>query len=208
MVRFIDIQTMIACLMGLMIALVHPAQAQFSRERLEVYVQSDTLRLDISIDSLFSKRAIDAIESGMTTSIAIHFRLTDRGNPLFTRSLIKRLEHDIWEGQYRLIKQVPQPDTLYATHFEDIQKACSELQGLALAVPPLPDTPLTLQARIDINPISPEQQERTRRWLKVLKKGSLLEFFFSLERPTPSNWIDLLVFRPNALPHLLQETRP
>ena len=101
MVRFINIQTMIACLMGLTIALVHPAQAQLSRERLEVYVQSDTLRLDISIDSLFSKRAVDAIESGMTTSIAIHFRLTDSGTPLFARSLIKRLEHDIWEGQYR-----------------------------------------------------------------------------------------------------------
>jgi len=209
MVR-INIQTEIACLMGLLILLLHPAQAQqIPKEHLEVYVQADTLRADISIDSLFSKRAIDAIESGMTTSIAIQFRLlTDRGDPLYGRSIIKRLEHDIWEGQYRLIKQLPRPDTLYATRFEDIQTACSELQGLALAPLPLPDIPITFQARTDVNPISPEQQQRTRRWLKVLKKGSLLEFFFSLEKPTPSNWIDLLIFRPNALPHLLQETRP
>ena len=209
MVRF-NIQTEIACLMGLMILLFQPVQAQqIPSERLEVYVQLDTLRVDASIDSLFSKRAIDAIESGMTTSIVIQFRLLlNNGNPLSGRTVIKRLEHDIWEGQYRLIKQAIEPDTLYATRFEDIQKACSELQGLALAVLPLPDVPITLQARLDVNPISPEQQERTRKWLKVLKKGSLLEFFFSLEKPTPSNWIDLLIFRPNVLPHLLQETQP
>jgi len=208
MFQRINIQTLVIVLFVL--AIVQPASAQqISQDHVEVYVQSDTLRLDVHVDSLFSQRTLDAIDSGMTASIAMQFRLlTDRGQTLTQRTLIKRLEHDIWEGQYRLIEQTTQPDTLVTSHFNDIQKSCSEHQGLALARLPLPDLSLTLQVRLDVNPISPEQQERTRQWLKVLKKGSLLEFFFSLERPEPSPWIDLRKFRPSALPHLLQETSP
>ena len=72
MTRFFNIQTLVAC----MLVSVQPALAQhIPQDSLYIYVQSDTLHLDATIDSLFSKRAIDAIESGMTTSIAIQFRL-------------------------------------------------------------------------------------------------------------------------------------
>ncbi len=208
MARLSNIPTLVACV--LVSATFQPVFAQhIPQDSLHVYVQSDTLRLDATIASLFSKRAIDAIESGMTTSIAVQFRLrTGRGDHVGQRGLSARLEHDIWEGQYRLIRQFARADTQTTSHFADIQRACSELQGLALAVLPLPDVPLTLQVRIDVNPISPEQQERTRQWLRILEKGSYLEFFYSLDKPTSSEWIDLIKFRPGALPHLLLETQP
>ena len=203
MTQFLIIQTLTVCLL----ASVQPLLAQhIPQDSLYIYVQSDTLRLDATIDSLFSKRAIDAIESGMTTSIAVQFRLrTGRGDNLGLRSLLRRLEHDIWEGQYRLIRQTARPDTQITSHFEDIRRACSELQGVTLALLPLPDEPITLQVRIDVNPISPEQRERTRQWLKIIEKGSYLEFFFTLDRSTFPEWIDLFRFRPSALPHLLNE---
>ena len=203
MARFFIIHTLTVCLF----ANVQPALAQhIPQDSLYIYVQSDTLRLDATIDSLFSKRAIDAIESGMTTSIVVQFRLrTGRGNNLGLRNLHRRLEHDIWEGQYRLIRQSARPDTQIASHFEDIRRACSELQGIALAQLPFPEEPIILQARINVNPISPEQRERTRQWLKIIEKGSYLEFFFSLDRSTVPEWIDLFQFRPSALPHLLNE---
>lgn len=201
MARFFNIQTLTVCFL----VSVQPLLAQhIPQDSLYIYVQSDTLRLDATIDSLFSKRAIDAIETGMTTSIAVQFRLrTGRGDNLGLRSLLRRLEHDIWEGQYRLILQSARPDTQITSHFEDIRRACSELQGVTLAQLPLPDEPITLQVRIDVNPISPEQRERTRQWLKIIEKGSFLEFFFSLDRSTSPEWIDLFRFRPSALPHLL-----
>ena len=203
MARFFNIQTLTVCLL----VSVQPLLAQhIPQDSLYIYVQSDTLRLDATIDSLFSKRAIDAIETGMTTSIAVQFRLrTGRGDNLGLRGLLRRLEHDIWEGQYRLIRQSARPDTQITSHFEDIRRACSELQGVTLAQLPLPDEPITLQVRIDVNPISPEQRERTRQWLKIIEKGSFLEFFFSLDRSTSPEWIDLFRFRPSALPHLLEE---
>ena len=203
MARFFNIRTLTVCLL----VSVQPLLAQhIPQDSLYIYVQSDTLRLDATIDSLFSKRAIDAIETGMTTSIAVQFRLrTGRGDNLGLRGLLRRLEHDIWEGQYRLIRQSARPDTQITSHFEDIRHACSELQGVTLAQLPLPDEPITLQVRIDVNPISPEQRERTRQWLKIIEKGSFLEFFFSLDRSTSPEWIDLFRFRPSALPHLLEE---
>ena len=203
MTRFFIIQALTVCTL----ANVQPILAQhIPQDSLYIYVQSDTLRLDATIDSLFSKRAIDAIETGMTTSIAVQFRLrTGRGNNLGLHSLLRRLEHDIWEGQYRLIRQSARPDTQITSHFEDIRRACSELQGVTLARLPLPDEPITLQVRIDVNPISSEQRERTRQWLKIIEKGSFLEFFFSLDRSTSPEWIDLFRFRTSELPHLLDE---
>jgi len=203
MARFFNIQTLTVCFL----VSVQPLLAQhIPQDSLYIYVQSDTLRLDATINSLFSKRAIDAIETGMTTSIIVQFRLrTGRGDNLGLRSLLRRLEHDIWEGQYRLIRQSVRPDTQITSHFEDIRRACSELQGVTLAQLPLPDEPIILQVRIDVNPISPEQRERTRQWLKIIEKGSYLEFFFTLDRSTSPEWIDLFRFRPSALPHLLDE---
>ncbi len=203
MARFIHIPMLVAC----MFAPFRPVFAQhISKDSLYIYVQSDTLRVDATIASLFSKRAIDAIESGMTTSIVVQFRLrTGRGDQVGQRGLTTRLEHDIWEGEYRLIRQAAQADTLITPRFEDIRRGCSRLQGLDLAGLPLPNVPLTLQMRIDVNPISPEQQERTRRWLKILEKGSYLEFFYSLDSPPSSEWVDVIKFRPSALPHLLEK---
>lgn len=184
------------------------AQAQqISTRQLEVYVQSDTLKLDVRIDSAFTQDHINAVESGMTASITVQLRLMGaRNNRIAQLEINKQLEHDIWEGEYRLINHTLPPDTLISTRFEDIRLACTDIQGIALTGRKLPDQLLTLQARIHINPITPEQQARTRRWLKILRKGSLLEFFFSFRKPNPPTpWVTLYQFRPSALPHLLEE---
>lgn len=183
---------------------------QLTPNQVQVYVQSDTVKVDVQLDSVFTQDHIDAIESGMTASITLQLRLMGSGNNrLAEYDLNKQLEHDIWEGEYRLVRLTEPPDTLTANAFDAIRTACTDLQNIALTTLPLPDQMLTLQARVHINPITPEQQERTRRWLKILRKGSLLELFFSFRRlnpPTP--WINLLQFRPAALPHLLEEGSP
>lgn len=193
----------------LMLSLPPLARAQeIPLDRLQLYVQADTVKIDAEIDSLFSRRSLNAIASGMTASIAIHFRLvTARGERLSETALHRRLEHDIWEGTYRLIEFSNPPDTLVTPRFDVVKKACATIQSMPLVALPLPEQSLTLQTRIHVDPISPEQQERTRRWLNILQKGSLIEFFFSLES-TQQNWTHLIAFRPASLPHLLPETQP
>ena len=193
----------------LMLSLPPFAHAQeISLDRLQIYVQADTVKIDASIDSLFSQRSLNAIASGMTASITLHFRLvTARGERLSETALYRRLEHDIWEGAYRFIEFSDPPDTLVTRHFDIIKQTSAEIQGLPIAPLPLPEQVLTLQTRIHVDPITPEQQERTRSWLNILQKGSLIEFFFSLEK-APPRWVTLVSFRPSALPHMLQETQP
>jgi hypothetical protein len=183
---------------------------QISPDHLQLYVQNDTLKIDVRIDSLFTQRALDAIESGMTASIAIQFRLMGAQNrQMADISHLARLEHDIWEGEYRLIRLHGIRDTLTFTELSSVSRTCSNLQNIPLISLPLPDRILTLQGRVQVDPISPEQQELTRKWLKILRKGSLLEFFFSFEDTDgQTRWIDLIQFHPNALPHLILEAQP
>ncbi|MDA0746308.1 MAG: hypothetical protein O2954_07300 [bacterium] len=166
----------------------------------KIYLETDTLTLDIQLDSLFSQRSLDAIASGMNTSVILELRLNadDRGRTL-EQVLARRLEHDIWEGQYLVIEQSPMPDTSFTSSFREATKFCSEFNQIALG--PLPEgLAFTLQARISVNPISIEQEQRTRRWLNFLQKGSLLELFISLDRPSErTRWLDIGRFRPEDL---------
>ena len=174
---------------------------------LYIYVQSDTLRVDATIASLFSKRAIDAIESGMTTSIVVQFRLrTGRGDQVGQRGLTTRLEHD------NMGRGIPPHPTSRAGRHVDTRRV---LRTFDAGVPdfrgsiwprfPCPTYPLTLQVRIDVNPISPEQQERTRRCSRFWKRAVISNFFIRWTAPPSSEWVDVIKFRPSALPHLLEK---
>lgn len=203
------LQWIIAVVLMQFLCLVPICAQEILPEHMQIYVQDNSIKLDVRINTLFSQRTIDAIESGMTASIALHFRIVGTSGEHVSPETVlhKRLQHDIWEGTYRLIHfSENKQDTLVSTQFDSVKAACSDLQGIVLAKMPMPDRLMILQTRIVVNPITPEQQARTRQWLKILKKGSLLDFFFSLEKPTGSQrWNELLTFRPRALPHLIKE---
>jgi len=179
-------------------------------KQVQVYVQNDSLKADVDIDSVFTQEHIDAIESGMTASITVQLRLLGaRNTRIVEKEINKQLEHDIWEGKYRLVTLKQSPDTLITENFDEVSQYSTDIQNINLALLPLPEEMLILQARVHIDPITPEQQERTRRWLKILRKGSLLEFFFSFRKPNPPTpWVNLIQFRPSALPYLIQEPTP
>ena len=162
-----------------------------------IYVQKDTLRLDIGFDSMFSQRVLDAIASGMTTSIALEFQLvTARGGKIGAKALQIRLDHDIWEGEYRIHRHGSVPETLLTASFPEADSLCSHLQGIPLGPVPSAQGELVLLVRANVDPISPEQEQRTRRWLNLLEKGSLLELFISLNRPSERTpWLEAARFR-------------
>ncbi len=165
-----------------------------------VYVHADTLKLHIELDSLFSRRALDAIASGLITSVVMEFRLdSDRRSKALETAVGMRLDHDIWEGRYRVVRDTGRLDTLQTAHFDTVKTYCSVLRGLSIG--PLPEgRDFRLRLRVGVTPISVEQERRSRRWLNVLQRGSLLELFISLDRPTKrSPWIDVSQFSPEDL---------
>lgn len=157
-----------------------------------VYVERDTLKLDLALDGLFSERTLDAIESGMTTSVLLEFRVRTVGGDFGSHAAKIRLEHDIWEGHYRVIRHASRPDTLETAVFDSATAFCSMLKAFPLGVLPSRDERFGLHLSVEVSPISPEQQQRTRRWLNLLEKGSLLELFISLDRPAErTQWIEI-----------------
>lgn len=166
----------------------------------KVYLQADTLKLNVELDSLFSRRALDAIASGLITSVVMEFRLdSDRKSKALEYTLGMRLDHDIWEGRYRVVRNTGRLDTLQTAHFDTFRTFCSILEGLTLGL--LPDgSDFRLRLRVGVTPISVEQEQRSRRWLNVLQKGSLLELFISLDRPTKRTpWIEVGQFSAEDL---------
>ena len=165
-----------------------------------LYLQADTLRLDIKLDSLFSRRALDAIASGLITSAVMEFRLdSERQSKAREFAVGLRLDHDIWEGRYQVVREAGRRDTLQTTNFDSVRIFCSTFHGLAFG--PLPEgRNFQLRLRVGVTPISIEQEQRSRRWLNVLQKGSLLELFFSLDRPSERTpWIEISQFSPEDL---------
>ena len=102
-------------------------------------------------------------------------------------------------GRYRVVRDTGRLDTLQTAHFDTVKTYCSVLRGLSIG--PLPEgRDFRLRLRVGVTPISVEQERRSRRWLNVLQRGSLLELFISLDRPTKrSPWIDVSQFSPEDL---------
>jgi hypothetical protein len=168
-------------------------------EDVRVYVEGDSLLLDARMDSLFSPRVLDALESGMTTSLAVTVRL-DRARSPAARALLVRIDHDIWEGRYRVVRETTPPDTLETDSFAEMARRAGTIDRLFVGLA-IREMEHVLRLRASVDPISREQRERTRRWLNLLSRGSLLELFINLE-PSPDEeaWIDLARFRPEDLP--------
>ena len=166
-----------------------------------LYLTGDTLYVDIRMDSLFTRRSQDAIASGMTTSISHEIELESRDTRKIRQIISLRLDHDIWEGRYRITRQGASPDTLVTDQFTEAEVYASTLNQFPIATLPDVEAPFLLRIRSAVNPISPEQEAKTRKWLNLLERGSVLELFFSLA-PTDQqgSWIELARFRKSDLP--------
>jgi len=192
-------------------AALGPAYAQRAALRSHrLYAEEDTLRLDVQFERLFNPRILEAIDSGMTTSVLLEFRVqSSRGPRILERAASVRLDHDIWEGRYRVIRQSARADTLVTRSFQEAFRACGRQEGLALGAFPSQSDEMVLMARTQVSPITREQQRRTRSWLNLLERASLIEFFISLDRPSErTRWTEIGRFRPEDLTREEAEASP
>lgn len=180
-----------------------PAGAQqlvLSEHRLSL--RADTLMAHLEVDSLFSSRSMDAIASGMTTSISVELRLEGgRGFRTRQRTVVTLLMHDIWEGRYQAIRHGGRSDTLVTGDFAEAEAFCSVMPRVDLGPLPADRGPYVLKMRVSVDPISEAQRRRTRNWLNFLDRGSILELFISLDTPTErTDWLEVRRFRREDLP--------
>lgn len=183
------------------LCLLGPVSSQVVETPPILYLHGDTLIVDVVVDSLFSPRANDAIASGMSTSIIHQFRLTGEGVPTIVQSVVIQLHHDIWEDRYTVIRSDRAPDTLTTDTLSDVRRAVSELSATPIGRLGRSESAYRLALRSRVDLISPEQERRTRRWLNLLERGSILELFFSLApREQDISWSEIARFNRSDLP--------
>jgi len=121
------------------------------------------------LSEVFSPEASEAIESGMTTTV-IHTLevLSLKGKRIAQKEVRFEIQHDIWEHRYLTIRYDTPMDSLRADRFEEVERFCTHLEEIEVA--PLNafkrGTTYVLRLRTTVNPISTEQWERTKAWMR------------------------------------------
>lgn len=183
------------------------------------------LLLDLRLKDLFSPHARNAIQAGLTTSLVVELRLSAGRRRTFEKEVGFEVHHDIWEGQYLVLKRASPPDTLRTSSFDAVERFCTHLRAVELAsIQDLrPGEHLNLKFRVLANTVTPEQARRTRKWLEPsgegdadaprggirVDLGDIIDFFFNISKPQErSGWVDLGTFIPRfAGPFILEEVR-
>lgn len=164
------------------------------------------LLLDLRLRGLFSARARNAIGAGLTTGLTHEIRLGLGRRRSIERLIAFEIRHDIWEGQYLVIRRSSRPDTVRTAGFETVERFCAALDSVDLA--PLetltPGESFELKFRTRLETISPEQARRTRKWLESgddseeepggvrVDFGDIIDFFFNIYRSQErTDWINL-----------------
>ena len=187
-----------------------PASGEPTYATPTLYLSGDTLLVDLRVDCLFSRRTSEAIASGMTTSIAYEFEVAPIGpGRTIQKNLSMRLDHDIWEGRYEIFLRGSTSDSLVTTDLAEANRYCSTFNRTPIGTIPEVSTPFVFRIRSTVNPISPEQEVKTRRWLNLLERGSVLELFFSFEpKGDRQDWVDLARFSKDDLPIEVVDPEP
>jgi hypothetical protein len=183
------------------------------------------LLLDLRLKDLFSPRTRNAIQAGLTTNLVVELRLSAGRRRAFEKEVGFEIRHDIWEGQYLVLKRASPPDTLRTSSFDAVERFCTHLRAVELAqIQDLrPGERLDLKFRVLANTVTPEQARRTRKWLEPsgegdaddprggirVDLGDIIDFFFNISKPQErSGWVDLGTFIPRfSGPFILEEVR-
>ena len=147
----------------------------------------------------------------MTTTLSIQLRLEAQGRRTVQKEIGFLILHDIWEGQYLVLRGASPPDTLRTSDFRAVEGFCSRIQAVELM--PIQSLrageQLGLKFRVRVNTATPEQARRTREWLEPYEDeraedtsrglridlGDVIDFFFNIYRPKEQTaWIDLGTF--------------
>jgi hypothetical protein len=181
---------------------------------LEVKLAGRGARLTVSADLsvAFPATLERQLGNGLTNVVALYVAVTPAGgrHPALLYGRVVEILFDVWEETYAVtIKDphVPQGVRLVLPDFATLRRFLSEARDLDLGpVALLPRGPFVVEARIEVNPVSKEQLQRTREYIANPSGGaratggsrSVLGVMasFLLREPDPGSGVHLLRSRP------------
>jgi hypothetical protein len=129
------------------------------------------LSLTVGFRDVLDKEIQSKLSRGLPTTILFTAGLFAPNNeaPVGTTVQTCRVTWHVWEEAYRveMTRGNTPAATSWTTTIEGVQRRCGEARRLpfALAIFPQDNVPLTLRARVLVNPIGTELMQKIKRWV-------------------------------------------
>lgn len=129
-----------------------------------------TLQASVSFREVFTVEVLRKLRLGLPTTIVLTALLTGGGKSLGSSFQRCKVTWHVWEEMYRIeISRSGQPKVghSWSANVNGVLRRCAEADRLPVAMAALVplQQPLTLHARVLVNPVSPQLLEKIKRWI-------------------------------------------
>jgi hypothetical protein len=178
-----------------------------------VTAAGDRVEATLDLSSLFGAAREQEFGNGLTNVVAIYVAVRPErgGQPVAFHGRVVEILFDVWEETYSVTvrdQRHPSGRRLVLPDFAALRSFLSDERELDLGpLSALPSEPFVLEARVEVNPLSKEQLQRTREYIANPPAGaraggapsrSVLGAVasFLLREPDPGADVHLLRSRP------------
>jgi hypothetical protein len=129
------------------------------------------LLASVDLSSIFPASMERQLGNGLTNVIAVWVAVVPEagGDPVALHGRVLEILFDVWEETYTVVVKEPRRPAgtrLVLPDFPALRAFLSEERDLELGlVSDLPPGPFVIEARIEVNPVSKEQLQRTREYI-------------------------------------------
>jgi hypothetical protein len=202
-----------AALAALALAAALPAAAAPAQLSVKLAARGGRLAATLDLSLAFPPALEREVGNGLTNVVAIYVTVTPVGarNPVLLYGRVVEILFDVWDEAYVVTVKdphIPQGARIVLADFAALRRFLAEERDLDLGPTKLlPAGPFVVEARVEVNPVSKEQLQRTREFIANPAAGSRAQggsrsvlgamASFLLREPDPGS--DVYLFRSPAL---------
>lgn len=201
-----------AALAGLLLSAALPAAAGPAELRVTLAARAGRVAATVDLSEAFPAALEQEVGNGLTNLVAIYVAVIPIGGrePALLYGRVVEILFDVWEETYSVTVKdphVPQGVRLVLRDFAALRRFLSEPRDLDLGPTTLlPGGAFLVEARVEVNPVSKEQLQRTREFIANPAAGTRAQggsrsvlgamASFLLREPDPGSDVHLLRSRP------------
>ncbi len=203
------LRTALAALAAAAVAAAAPARAAPVPLAVQLRVRDARLVATVDLSAAFPESLQHELGNGLTNVVAVYVTVLPArgGGPAFLYGRIFEILFDVWEETYSVVVKdayVPQGVRLVLPDFAALRRFLSQEHDLDLGPAALvPGGGFVVEARVEVNPVSKEQLQRTREFIASPSGGargaggsrSVLGAMASFLLRAPAPEADVVLFR-------------
>lgn len=203
-----------AALAGLLLSAALPAEAAPGELRVKLAARGGRVTASLDLSEAFPAALEREVGNGLTNVVALYVAVIPAGGrePALLYGRVVEILFDVWEESYSVTVKdphVPQGVRLALRDFAALRRFLSEARDVDLGPAALlPGGAFFVEARVEVNPVSKEQLQRTREFIANPAAGTRAQggsrsvlgamASFLLREPDSGTDVHLLRSRPLA----------